>query len=224
MKIAVPQLLRRVKRVSPGPWAGLDDVDLSEELRAVIRAYAVQAEDMMDEGELADLIKALIWSDPHGSEIILELGSFKGNTAALMADLLNRLERDNLVVSVDAFDLVTPDPLNAQGSLQEWIEKNAKWKNRAVCVRGFTADVAKFIRTECAALLIIDASHDYEFVRQDIASYLPVVKRGGVIFVDDYHELNYPGVFRATNEFLLTNKSVEALKVTSYYAVFGKGR
>ena len=46
-------------------------------------------------------------------------------------------------------------------------------------------------------LVLIDASHDYESVRADIAAWWPKIKRGGVLAGDDYC---WPGVQRAVEE------------------------
>ena len=48
-------------------------------------------------------------------------------------------------------------------------------------------------------IVYIDASHDYESVKQDIIHWLPKVKTGGVICGDDYID-GWPGVVKAVNE------------------------
>ena len=48
-------------------------------------------------------------------------------------------------------------------------------------------------------IVYIDASHEYEFVKQDIEAWLPKVKTDGWICGDDYHPIWY-GVVDAVNE------------------------
>lgn len=48
-------------------------------------------------------------------------------------------------------------------------------------------------------VVYIDASHDYESVKEDIIAWLPKVKKGGIICGDDYTP-GWPGVMRAVNE------------------------
>jgi predicted O-methyltransferase YrrM len=48
-----------------------------------------------------------------------------------------------------------------------------------------------------ADLVYIDGSHDFEDVVQDIRSYAPLVRQGGILFGDD---LNWPGVSAAVSQ------------------------
>ena len=48
-------------------------------------------------------------------------------------------------------------------------------------------------------VVYIDASHEYEYVKNDIISWLPKVKKGGIICGDDYID-GWPGVIQAVNE------------------------
>ena len=49
----------------------------------------------------------------------------------------------------------------------------------------------------------IDGLHSYEGVRDDIAAYLPLMKRPGGLFIfNDVHNNFFPGVDKALNEFL----------------------
>ena len=48
-------------------------------------------------------------------------------------------------------------------------------------------------------IVYIDASHEYEYVKEDIINWLPKVKKGGIICGDDYVN-GWPGVIQAVNE------------------------
>lgn len=46
----------------------------------------------------------------------------------------------------------------------------------------------------------LDARHDYEHVRADIAAWLPKVKSGGWISGDDFDDAKWPGLVRAVRD------------------------
>jgi predicted O-methyltransferase YrrM len=48
-------------------------------------------------------------------------------------------------------------------------------------------------------IVYIDASHDYESVKNDILTWIPKIKDGGIICGDDYIG-GWPGVVKAVNE------------------------
>jgi hypothetical protein len=49
--------------------------------------------------------------------------------------------------------------------------------------------------------LHIDAGHEYEEALSDMRKFVPLVRDGGVIAVDDYYDRDFPGVAAATNDF-----------------------
>jgi predicted O-methyltransferase YrrM len=49
-----------------------------------------------------------------------------------------------------------------------------------------------------ADLIFIDANHDYDDVKADIANYFPLLSPSGLMFGDDY---SWPGVRKAVHEF-----------------------
>ncbi|MRS02168.1 class I SAM-dependent methyltransferase, partial [bacterium] len=53
-------------------------------------------------------------------------------------------------------------------------------------------------------MVFIDAAHDYDNVRADIAAWYPKVRLGGMLAGHDYEE-NWPGVIQAVNEFAIVN-------------------
>lgn len=61
-----------------------------------------------------------------------------------------------------------------------------------------SSDAAKMIGP-CRGVLI-DGSHDYEWVAQDIALWRPHIIKEGILAGDDWHEIEFPGVCRAVRE------------------------
>lgn len=64
---------------------------------------------------------------------------------------------------------------------------------------GDSFDRAKDFADKSIDFCFIDANHTYDFVRRDIAAYLPKMKPGGIIAGHDYN-LCHPGVMQAVNE------------------------
>jgi predicted O-methyltransferase YrrM len=190
----------------------LDVVALPPRVAALVEPAAAASGGMMDAHELECLLKALVASNPSPGDIIVELGTYTGTTACLIADALDALRWPNKVVCVDAFDMVAADPGNPGGSLEGWIATNARHRDRTILMRGFTSDVAPLLRRKSAALLIVDAYHSYEACYADISKFLPVVRPGGLVFVDDYVDA-YPGVMRATNELLIGQPGIETVQL-----------
>lgn len=61
---------------------------------------------------------------------------------------------------------------------------------------------AQLFADESFAWVHIDARHDYQSVRSDIAAWVPKVQRGGWLSGDDYHEEQWPGVVGAVADAL----------------------
>jgi hypothetical protein len=82
---------------------------------------------------------------------------------------------DNIV---DSWDTVKTYALNL-GWILSW-----KLGNNAVLIRETSEAAAKYLPGD-AGLLHIDGNHDIEFVEKDIALYLPKIKSGGLVVMDD---------------------------------------
>ena len=55
-------------------------------------------------------------------------------------------------------------------------------------------------------MIYIDGSHEYQDVLDDIKSWYPKVKSGGIMYGDDYPY--FDGVRRAVDEYFGDNKSI----------------
>jgi hypothetical protein len=67
----------------------------------------------------------------------------------------------------------------------------------------------------------IDGDHSYESVIQDLRTFFPKVKTGGLIISDDYTLGGWwkDGVVRACNEFLLESRSLVEFKLAGQFAI-----
>jgi len=135
-------------------------------------------------------------------DIFVEVGVFKGRSAAFMAtELLNSGKGVNFY-AVDHFkgspehgDLTDTLLTEAIENLRPVLEAGAVVimpEPSLKAVTRFEDDVVDFV--------FIDAAHDYESVKEDIAAWWPKVKSGGVLAGDDYQP-SWPGVIQAVSEF-----------------------
>ncbi len=171
---------------------------------------------MMDSSELLHLAAAAAtvpW--PEGA-IAVEIGAYRGQTTAFLARVFELLAVRAPVLSIDPFERVSPDPLNPQGNYAAFLEsiRAAGAEDRCLPLTAFSQDAAAVV-PDRIGLLIVDGSHHYPVVRQDLALYAPKVFPGGVVFVDDYTE-SYPDVLLATDECLARDRQFSVLP-TSYF-------
>jgi hypothetical protein len=83
---------------------------------------------------------------------------------------------------------------------------------QAVLIKKTSDDAVRDV-DEILDFVYIDGCHDYQYVRNDIANYYPLVREGGVIGGHDYIP-NLCDVFQAVNEFVQQHGRL------NFYAVF----
>jgi glycosyltransferase involved in cell wall biosynthesis len=152
------------------------------------------------------------------SKIVVEIGSWFGKTATAIADNLpdesvlycidtwkgSKVEQDNNHIQARdmdgdfAFDQFARNlwPHIASGKLRP--------------LRMYGVHGAKLLRDKGikADLVFIDAGHTYEEVKEDIHTFAPLVKEGGLMAGHDYGDNGFnpwPGVAQAVNEVLKDN-------------------
>jgi predicted O-methyltransferase YrrM len=121
--------------------------------------------------------------------IVFAIDTFKGNLSAIN-QYTGSLEKNQTILSafksnmklLGLADQVVPVP-----------GKNVRWRPK----------FSKQVR-----LIFIDACHDYESVFEDANLWADLVKKGGYLCFHD-HSPNFPGVVRATQEFLQKNQDFE---------------
>jgi hypothetical protein len=82
-----------------------------------------------------------------------------------------------------------------------------KHEGKAFIHRDYSENIAKEVEDESIDIVFIDADHTYEGVHSDILSWMPKVRKGGIICGHDYglnpNGINrFPGVDRAVHELI----------------------
>ncbi len=75
---------------------------------------------------------------------------------------------------------------------------NLKHSGNTNTYRSYSSDAIKYFKDDELDFVYIDANHEYEYVKEDIALWTPKVKKGGVVGGHDYHLS--AGVNKAVNE------------------------
>jgi len=67
-------------------------------------------------------------------------------------------------------------------------------------IRDLSVNAAKRFNDNSLDFIFIDACHDYECVKEDLHTWYPKLKKGGIIAGHDYYD-GHAGVEQAVNEF-----------------------
>ena len=137
-------------------------------------------------------------------KIFVELGVWKGHSISYLAKLLKD-KKDIKVYAVDIFE-----KWDKNESVKEDVKHinqiyNTNLKNAGVReiisdIKSISWDAANLFKDNSIDFVFIDADHSYESVTKDINSWLPKIKKGGIISGHDY--FTSPGVKSAVDELL----------------------
>lgn len=199
------------------PWkmknSVLDNYLLSDEIISHIEE-STKSNCMMNSDKMTPLIKGMLYSNPKEDEAIIELGTFQGRTAALMNYALRSMGYKNKVDCVDNF-------MYGKAHKEFW-EKFNKDNGNVLFEMGTEQFLKEYTKNNIA-FLIIDGDHSYEGCKADIINSVGFVRKGGVIYLDDYNGYTYPGVLTSVNELLRKNKTeYRLLDYCSLYILFEK--
>ncbi len=85
----------------------------------------------------------------------------------------------------------------AVDNMEELFRSKFQNDNRVKILKGLSWEMAEKIQDRSLDFVFIDASHDYESVKKDIAAWEPKVKRGCLLCG---HDINLEGVKKAVEE------------------------
>jgi predicted O-methyltransferase YrrM len=129
----------------------------------------------------------------------LELGCWKGRSAAFMAvEIIN----SNKNIEFYCVDSWKGDKVGGVGKVDvydEFVKNMQPVLDKINIVRELSVDAAKQFPDHSLDFVFIDASHDYESVKEDFEVWFPKMKKGGMMAGHDY---GYPSVKKAIDECL----------------------
>jgi predicted O-methyltransferase YrrM len=140
-------------------------------------------------------------AEANDGAVFVEVGSWKGLSAYYMAAKIRDSGKRIAFYCVDHW-LGSPehkdDPDVVAGTLYQTFLRNvADVRSYVQPLRMPSLDAAQRFENGSCALVLIDAAHEYDAVKNDIAAWWPRVAKGGTLAGDDY---DWPGVRRAVDE------------------------
>lgn len=150
-----------------------------------------------------DLYVAMVQKAPHEAQFV-EVGSWLGRSAALMAVEIINSKKDINFVCIDPWTDGGPDLKDTKyykelrDPVYNTFMANIRPVRHVVTALRMTSleGAAKFADGEID-FLMLDGDHSYEAISADIEAWLPKMKPGGVMAGDDYL---WPGVQKAADE------------------------
>jgi predicted O-methyltransferase YrrM len=154
---------------------------------------------------------------------VLEIGSYHGRSTALLAACLRVDER---LVVCDAFESETEDNYDERPSA-ETLRRNIALlapdlgPDRIEIHECFSNDL-QLDPDRTFRFIHIDGGHSHEQALFDLELCSRHLMPGGTIVMDDYHHPNWPGVTRATDEFLSNHPEFSVLADLNRHGALGR--
>ena len=149
---------------------------------------------MDEQGILFDTIT----DDLTGKLTIAEIGVYRGRGTALICV--------NLINKGIEFEYHAIDHFNGSLEHDKGVDYETIARNNLIPLEGLinihtndSISQSELFPDQYFDIVYIDASHDYESVKNDLTAWLPKVKPGGYICGDDY-STSWVGVYDAVNE------------------------
>ena len=131
---------------------------------------------------------------------VVELGSFGGRSTIVFASAGREVHAVDAWGEVSVPNLAHYDLHDMAAQFRANIQR-AQVEGLVTAHRGLTSEVAKQWSTP-AALLFVDAGHDYPVVKDDLGRWCPFLLPGGLLIMHDVLNANFLGVTRAATELL----------------------
>lgn len=118
----------------------------------------------------------------HGlGRCVIEIGSFRGGSSAILALALRGVGSESKVISVDPHDEFPVNAAQVRLSLTEWGEDR-----RLVQIVCGSDEACKLLRPGSASLIFVDGDHSYHQVVNDFENYRELLAPGGCMAFHDY--------------------------------------
>lgn len=158
----------------------------------------------------------LLNSIPDGGTFI-ELGAYKGkSTSYIVTEIVNNNKNVNFITidtfkgesgSTDKEEIIAYKKVDVSKMYEEFNENTKHLKDSFKVIVGKSDDSSVNFDDDSVDAIFIDAGHSYESVYNDIKSWLPKIKNGGIISGHDYG--SWPGVKLAVDDIFVKIDKIE---------------
>lgn len=159
-----------------------------------------------------NLYSSMVKMFPSGSKFV-EVGSWKGKSSSYMSVEIANSNKDIEFYCVDTWEGSIEHKDNEElKDLYKIFSTNMKpVESFYIPLKMTSLEASKKFKDKSLDFVFIDASHEYEDVKQDIIHWMPKVKSGGVIAGHDYYpdHPDWGGVYKAVNELISDFKAAE---------------
>lgn len=136
---------------------------------------------------------------------ILEIGAHAGKSTSILNQIANI--NDSKIYTIDSWSDDTEIEFEGKkGTAKDFFFKRVL-TDRIEPIEGDSKNALKKVPNDSISFAFIDGGHDYESVQEDLSHMTRVMKKGGLVYMHDYFAFSWPGVFRATQDFLKDNSS-----------------
>ena len=158
-----------------------------------------------------ELYKKMVEKFPSGSKFV-EIGSWKGMSSAYMAVEIANSGKNIDFYCVDTWEGSVEHEqygIDTSTLYDTFLDNMSPLQKYYKAIRAKSLQAVKQFEDKSLDFIFIDASHEYQDVKEDIIAWIPKLKEGGVISGHDYLNPDFPGVEQAVKEVLGNNISTQ---------------
>lgn len=148
--------------------------------------------------EISDRVDFPLLLNARGTRFAVEIGTDMGTFAR---QFLDRWQGEYMVL-IDPYEPHPEFPYDRTLDMTAAVVALWSHQGRFRFIRARSPAIEPFVRWKVDPdFVYIDAGHEYEATRADIAAWWPRIAPHGMLAGHDYNEAVHPGVVRAVNEF-----------------------